>query len=177
MSDALTLARPYARAAFELARADNGLAGWAGKLAFAAQVAGDPRVAALFGDPRVAQADLAALVTPEGEPADSAFSRFAGMLAENHRLPVLPEIGALFEGYKQDAERVLKVNVRSASPIDAAETAKLKDALKRRFGRDIEIEQSIDASVLGGAVIDAGDVVIDGSVRGRLARLEQALAQ
>ena len=70
MSDALTLARPYARAAFELARADNGLAGWAGKLAFAAQVAGDPRVAALFGDPRVAQADLAALVTPEGEPAD-----------------------------------------------------------------------------------------------------------
>ena len=99
------------------------------------------------------------------------------MLAENHRLPVLPEIGALFEGYKQDAERVLKVNVRSATPIDAAETAKLKDALKRRFGRDIEIEQSIDAGVLGGAVIDAGDVVIDGSVRGRLARLEQALAQ
>lgn len=176
MSDALTLARPYARAAFELARADAGLAAWAGKLAFAAQVASDPRVAALFGDPRVAQADLAAVVSPEGEPADSAFARFIGLLAENHRLPVLPEIGALYEGYKQEAERVLKVNVRSASPIGADEAAKLKDALRRRFGRDIEIEQSIDASVLGGAVIDAGDVVIDGSVRGRLARLEQALA-
>jgi len=176
MSNALTLARPYARAAFELARSNNALGDWAGKLAFAAQVAADPRVTALFGDPRVAQADLAALVTPEREAADSPFAGFVRVLAENGRLPVLPEIGALFEELKNEAERVLKVNVRSATPIDAGETAKLKDALKRRFGRDIEIEQSIDAGMLGGAVIDAGDIVIDGSVRGRLARLEQALA-
>jgi len=175
MSNALTLARPYARAAFELARPNNALGDWAGKLAFAAQIAADPRVTALYGDPRVAQADLAALVTPEGEPAGSPFASFVQLLAENHRLQVLPEIGALFEELKNDAERVLKVNVRSATPIDAAETARLKDALKRRFGRDIEIEQSIDAGMLGGAVIDAGEVVIDGSVRGRLARLEQAL--
>jgi F-type H+-transporting ATPase subunit delta len=175
MSSALTLARPYARAAFEMARSNNALGDWAGKLAFAAQVAADPRVTALFGDPRVAQADLAALVTPEGEAADSPFAGLVRVLAENGRLPVLPEIGALFEQLKNEAERVLKVNVRSATAIDAGDTAKLKDALKRRFGRDIEIEQSIDASMLGGAVIDAGDVVIDGSVRGRLARLEQAL--
>jgi len=175
MSNALTLARPYARAAFELARSNNALGDWAGKLAFAAQVAADPRVTALFGDPRVASADLAALVTPEGEATDSAFAGFVRVLSENGRLPVLPEIGALFEELKHEAERVLKVNVRSATAIDASETAKLKDALKRRFGRDIEIEQSVDASMLGGAIIDAGDVVIDGSVRGRLARLEQAL--
>jgi len=175
MSNALTFARPYARAAFELARAQNALGEWAGKLAVAAQVAADPRVTALFGDPRVSQAELAALVLPEGENADSAFSTFVRVLAENGRLPVLPEIGALFEELKHEAERVLKVNVRSATPIDAAEAAKLKDALKRRFGRDIEIEQSIDANVLGGAVIDAGETVIDGSVRGRLARLESAL--
>jgi F-type H+-transporting ATPase subunit delta len=175
MSNALTFARPYARAAFELARAQNALGEWAGKLAIAAQVAADPRVTALFGDPRVSQAELAALVLPEGENADSAFGTFVRVLAENGRLPVLPEIGALFEELKHEAERVLKVNVRSATPIDAAETAKLKDALKRRFGRDIEIEQSIDANVLGGAVIDAGETVIDGSVRGRLARLESAL--
>jgi F-type H+-transporting ATPase subunit delta len=176
MSNALSFARPYARAAFELARSNNALGDWAGKLAFAAQVAADPRVAALFGDPRVAQNDLAALVTPEGENPDSPFANFVRVLAENGRLPVLPEIGALFEDLKHEAERVLKVNVRSATVMDSAETDKLKDALKRRFGRDIEIEQSIDASVLGGAVIDAGDVVIDGSVRGRLARLEQALS-
>jgi F-type H+-transporting ATPase subunit delta len=176
MSNALTLARPYARAAFELARSNGALGEGAGKLAFAAQVAVDPRVTALFGDPRVAQADLAALVMPKGEAADSTFARFVQLLAGNHRLPVLPEIGALFEAFKNEAERVLKVNVRSAAPIDATETAKLKEALKRRFGRDIEIESSIDAGMLGGAVIDAGDIVIDGSVRGRLARLEQALS-
>lgn len=176
MSSALTLARPYARAAFELARSGNALGEWAGKLAFAAQVAADPRVAALFGDPRVAQKDLAALVMPEGEAADSPFAGFVHVLSENRRLPVLPEIGALFEELKHEAERVLKVNLRSAAPIDATETAKLKDALKRRFGRDIEIEQSVDEDVLGGVVIDAGEVVIDGSVRGRLAQLEQALS-
>jgi F-type H+-transporting ATPase subunit delta len=175
MSNALTLARPYARAAFELARENKALGDWAGKLAFAAQVAADPRVAALFGDPRVAESDLAALVLPDGETDDSPFAGFVHVLAANARLPVLPEIGALFEELKHEAERVLKVNVRSATPIDAAETGKLKDALKRRFGRDIEIEQSIDAGMLGGAIIDAGEVVIDGSVRGRLARLEQAL--
>ncbi len=177
MSNALSFARPYARAAFELARSGNALGDWARKLAFAAQVAADMRVTALFADPRVAQSDLAALVTPEGENADSSFTGFVRVLAENGRLPVLPEIGALFEELKHEAERVLKVNVRSATAMDSVETDKLKAALKRRFGRDIEIEQSVDASVLGGAIIDAGDVVIDGSVRGRLARLEQALTQ
>lgn len=175
MSNALTYARPYARAAFELAREQGALGEWAGRLAFAAQVAADPRVTALFGDPRVAQADLAALVMPEGEPAGSPFATFVRLLAENRRLPVLPEIGALFEELKNEAERVLKVSVRSAAPIGSDETARLKDALKRRFGRDIEIEQSVDPDILGGAIVDAGDVVIDGSVRGRLARLGQAL--
>lgn len=176
MSNAISLARPYARAAFEMARDNNALAEWAGKLGFAAEVAADPRVAALFGDPRMKQADLAALVTPEGEALDTPFAVFVGVLADNGRLPVLPEIGALFQVLKHEAEKVLQVSVRSAVAMDAAETSKLKDALKRRFGRDIELAQSVDPGVLGGAIIDAGDVVIDGSVRGRLARLEQALA-
>lgn len=176
MSSALTLARPYARAAFELARSRNALADWAGKLGFAAQVAADPRVTALFGDPRAAQADLVALVTPQGEAADSPFAIFVGLLADNRRLPVLPEVAALFEQLKSEAERTLKVNVRAAAPLGNEETAQLKEALKRRFGREIQIEQSVDPDMLGGAIIDAGDVVIDGSVRGRLARLGQALA-
>lgn len=177
MSSALTLARPYARAAFELARSHGALGAWADRLAFAAQVAADPRVTALFGDPRLGAGEFASLFVPEGEAADSPFSHFVQLLAENGRLPVLPEIGALFTELKQDAERVLSVHVRAAEPIAEAEVAKLKEALKRRFGRDIEFHQSVDPSVIGGAVIDAGDVVIDGSVRGRLARLEQALAQ
>ena len=172
----LTLARPYARAAFELAQEQRGLSDWAQKLAFAAQVAADPRVSSLIGDPRVGSPALASLFMPEGELVDSSFSTFVRLLAENHRLHVLPEIAALFEQLKLEAERVLKVRVRSAAPIDANEVARLREALKRRFNREVELEQSLDPSVLGGAVIDAGEMVIDGSVRGRLARLETALA-
>ena len=175
MIQPITLARPYARAAFEMAPAHGGRREWADKLAFAAAVAADPRVASLFGDPRAAENDLAELVLPQGEPADSVFGRFVRLLAENHRLPVLAEIHALFEQLKDEAERVLRINIRSSTPISPAESMRLRNALKRRFDRDIEIEHSIDPSLLGGAIIDAGDVVIDGSVRGRLARLEQAL--
>lgn len=176
MSSALTLARPYARAAFEIAREHGTLGEWAGKLAFAAQVAADPGVGALLGNPRVSVAQLGSLFLEDGEAAESDFSAFVQMLAGNGRVAVLPEIGALFEELKLEAERTLKVSVRAASPIDDVELAKLKEALKRRFGRDIEIAQSVDTDLIGGAIIDAGDVVIDGSVRGRLAALENALA-
>jgi F-type H+-transporting ATPase subunit delta len=173
----LTLARPYARAAFELASERRALAEWATKLAFAAEVADDAQTAPLFGDPRIAPAQLASLFLPEGESADSPFARFVGTLAENQRLRALPEIAALFEQLKREAEHVLKVRVRSAAPIGADDAARLREALKRRFNRDIELEQALDPTVMGGAVIDAGEMVIDGSVRGRLARLESALAQ
>ena len=175
MSQPLTLARPYARAAFELASQASSLGDWSRKLAFAAQAAADPQVRSLFGNPRVTPSELASLFLKDGEPADSPFAGFLKVLADNQRLEALPEIAALFEQQKREAEKVLQVRVRTAAPIDAGETAKLKDALKRRFGRDIELEQTIDPAVLGGAVIDAGEVVIDGSVRGRLHQLEAAL--
>jgi F-type H+-transporting ATPase subunit delta len=175
MSQPLTLARPYARAAFELASSSKSLGEWAGKLAFAAQAAADPQVRSLFGNPRVTPSELASLFLPDGEAADSPFAGFMKVLADNQRLEALPEIAALFEQQKREAEKVLQVRVRTAAPIDASETAKLKDALKRRFGRDIELEQTVDPAVLGGAIVDAGEVVIDGSVRGRLHQLEAAL--
>lgn len=175
MTQPLTIARPYARAAFEIASADGTQNAWAEKLAFAAEVAAEPRVIALFGDPRVGVRTLASLFVRQGEPADSAFARFLGVLADNRRLRELPEIAALFEQMKREAEHVLKVHVRSAVPLDDGEAARLVEALKRRFNSDIQLERSIDPSVLGGAVIDAGETVIDGSLKTRLAKLETAL--
>jgi F-type H+-transporting ATPase subunit delta len=175
MSSALTLARPYARAAFEYAHAHKELPLWAERLAFAAQVAGNPGVAALFGNPRISRSELASLFLPQGTGMDSEFGRFIGLLAENGRLPVLAEVSALFEQLKLDSERLLMVRLRTAVRVEPGELEKLGAALKRRFQRDVEISQSIDPKMIGGAIIDAGDVVIDGSVRGRLARLEQAL--
>lgn len=175
MTQPLTIARPYARAAFEIAAADGTQNEWAEKLAFAAEVAAEPEVIALFGDPRVALQTLASLFMRAGEAADSTFARFLGVLADNRRLRELPEIAALFEQMKRDAEHVLRVRVRSAVPMDDAEAARLVEALKRRFHSDIQLERSVDPSVLGGAVIDAGETVIDGSLKSRLAKLETAL--
>jgi len=118
MSSALTLARPYARAAFETALARSALAGWAEKLAFAAEVAADPRVVALFGNPRLGGSQLASLFLPQGEKTDGDFGHFISLLAENGRLPVLPEIGALFEQLKLESERTLKVRLRTAVRVD-----------------------------------------------------------
>ena len=175
MSQALTLARPYARAAFSMAQDENALARWSDLLGFAAQVAADPRAASLLLNPQLTHAEAVSLLSADG--AGESFSRFLALLAENRRLAQLPEIAGLFEELKAQAERVVKATVTSAETLPAAELDVLKAALKKRFGREVELSTAIDASLIGGAVIAAGDVVIDGSLKGKLARLQAALAQ
>ncbi|MGH8055579.1 MAG: F0F1 ATP synthase subunit delta [Stenotrophomonas sp.] len=174
MSQALTLARPYARAAFAIAREDGKFAPWSDALAFSARVAADPRVSALLSNPQLGRGDAVALLTPEA--AGETYSRFLGLLAESHRLQQLPEISGLFDQLRADAENVLKATVTSAAELSADELEKIKAALRKRFGRDVEVSTAVDASLIGGAVIDAGDVVIDGSLKGKLSRLQTALA-
>ncbi len=175
MSQAITLARPYARAAFEVARAAGDTGAWSHALALAAMVANDARVSDLAGDPRVQVAQLVALHLPRDMAADAPFGRFLAELAEHRRLALLPEIAALYETYKREAESQLLVKVTSAMALDAAQTEQLKASLKRRFKREIELETQVDASLLAGVVIDTGSEVIDGSARGRLDRLATAL--
>ena len=177
MTQPLTIARPYARAAFEFAKAHAAQAEWAGKLAYAAEASADPRVRALFGDPRVEPRALVSLFQREGNTDDTSFGHFLEILADNHRLRELPEIAALFEQMKREAEHVLKVRVRSAVPLDDAQAGRLVEALKRRYQSDIELERTVDPAVLGGAMIDVGETVIDGSLKSRLAKLETALTQ
>jgi F-type H+-transporting ATPase subunit delta len=174
MSQALTLARPYARAAFALSRESGRSAVWSQALAFAAQVAADSRVHALLGHPQLASTDAVGLLAVDG--ADETFTRFLALLADNRRLPLLPEIAGLFEQQRAEADRVVKAKVTAASEPTSAELETIKAALKKRFGQDVEIETAVDASLIGGAVIDAGDVVIDGSLKGKLSRLQAALA-
>ncbi|GAB3380548.1 F0F1 ATP synthase subunit delta [Lysobacter fragariae] len=178
MSQALTLARPYARAAFGLARdagaANGGYAPWSNALAFAARVAADPQVAAVLGSPKLTNADAVSLLAIDG--AGDNVRNFLALLADNRRLALLPEIAGLFEELRAEAERVVKARITSASALGGAELDNIKVALKKRFGRDVELETAIDESLIGGAVIDTGDVVIDGSLKGKLGRLQAALA-
>jgi F-type H+-transporting ATPase subunit delta len=176
MAQAITLARPYARAAFEAAHDSASLASWSQALVFAAAVAGDSRVAGLCTDPRVQPSQLVALHLPEGQAADGAFACFLGELAEHRRMALLPEVATLFEQYKRESESQLLVKVTSAMALDAAQAEQLKASLKRRFKREVELQATVDPALLGGVVIDTGDEVIDGSARGRLQRLAHALA-
>lgn len=176
MSSALTLARPYARAAFELARANKTLPDWSSKLQFAAHVANDERVIDVAGNPRVAPEDLTGLFLLQGESGDSAFGNFIRVLAENRRLRLLPEIAMLFEELKREAERVFEVRVRTATRLGDSQIVALRAALQKRFDREIDLKQALDPDIVGGAIIDAGGIVIDGSVSGRLKRLQSSLA-
>ncbi|WP_140727224.1 F0F1 ATP synthase subunit delta [Pseudomonas sp. Hp2] len=174
MSQALTLARPYARAAFAVARDEGGLAAWSQALRFSAQVAADPRVAGLLANPELDRSQAIALLAPEA--AGESFVRFLGVLAQAGRLALLPEVAGLYDQLRAEAERVVKATVTSAGELSQAELDKIVAALKKRFGREVEVTTAVDASLIGGAVIDVGDVVIDGSLKGKLARLQNSLA-
>ena len=174
MSQALTVARPYARAAFAVARDAVALPAWSDALGFAARVAAEPQVAVLLDNPRLTRADVVTLLSPDG--AQGAFHNLLGLLFDNRRLSLLAEIAGLFDELRFEAERVVRAKVTSAAALAEAELATIKAALAKRFGREVEIETVIDESLIGGALIDAGDIVIDGSIKGKLTRLHSALS-
>ena len=174
MSQALTLARPYARAAFLMAREAGALAPWSQALAFSARIAADPQAAGVLGHPSLTRDQAVALLSPQAELA--GFGDYLSLLADNRRLVLLPEIAGLFEELRAEAERVVRAKVTSAMALPDNELEGIRAALRKRFGREVELETAIDEALIGGAVIDAGDVVIDGSLRGKLARLQGALA-
>lgn len=174
MSEALTLARPYARAAFSIAREQGRLAPWSQALGFTAIASELPAVKSALSDPRVGVAVIIELLSPP-DASDASYQQFLSVLSDNRRLALLPEIAALFDELKADAERVVKASVTSAKALDAAELSQLRDALKKRFDREVEITASVDESLIGGVVINTGDVVIDGSIKTKLARLHASL--
>ncbi len=176
MADNITLARPYARAVFELAREGNSMAAWSDVLALAAAGVGNTHLRALLDDPTRTpeeQAELIARLYTDGfgEPQRN----FVRLLATNDRLGVLPEILERYEALRAEAENTLEVELRSVQPIGEAELAKIVSALKARLGREINVETVIDESLIGGVVIKADDLVIDGSVRARLDALATSL--
>jgi F-type H+-transporting ATPase subunit delta len=176
MADKLTIARPYARAAFEEARANGGLAPWSQALQTAAEVVSDPRVEALLGNPHVTPQELAQLVSGiAGAKLGEEGANFVRTLADNRRLAYLPEISALFDTLKDEAEGVADVTVTSAAALDEAQRQKLTAALERRLKRKVRLHCELDPELIGGAVLRSGDLVIDGSLRTRLDRIAYQL--
>jgi F-type H+-transporting ATPase subunit delta len=172
MAEKTTVARPYAKAAFQEAKGDKRLGAWSETLRAAATAVRDPRVHELLGNPGVNGEDLAQFVMGVTGPAlDEHGQNFFRTLAENHRLGFLPEISALFDEYKDEEESVVDVTVTSAAPIDAAQQQALSKALERKLKRAVRLHCGTDPTLIGGAVLRAGDTVIDGSLLSRLKRI------
>ena len=176
MSSLTTLARPYAKAAFELAMADSNLAGWGDMLIAAAGVTADEGMAGWLQSPHsTASKAVDIIVETMGGDVDPRFQGYLAVLADNDRLSLCAEISHLFKQLRQEAEKRLEVRVVSATPLQESQAERMRSALAKRFDRDITISNEVDPEVLGGAIIYAGDQVIDGSLVGRLKRLENSL--
>lgn len=174
-ANAQTLARPYARAAFELAQAGGQLPDWSRLLAFSGQLVLAPAIGQALTGPGLRPAEQVELLQPPGTGSDDAFVHFLAVLAGNKRLALLPAIAAQYEHLRAQAERRVHARVRTAVALDGDQLDGLKAALARRFQREVQISNEVDPALLGGAVIDTGDIVIDGSVRGRLDTLHRRL--
>ena len=186
MADVATTSRPYARAAFlaaqEAARTGGSLAQWDEFLSLAAAVVGDARVTPLIGNPRVSAGELVKFILEitgrqaGDNQAGGKEENFLALLAENRRLPLLPEIAAQFTVLRAEAEHQADVEVRTALALTPEQLAKLTAVLTQRLQRTVRIQQVLDPSLIGGAIVRHGDLVFDGSLRGRVERLGAALA-
>ena len=174
MPDKSTIARPYAKAAFEAAT--GRLGEWAEGLQRSAAAVQDPRVAALLDNPHVSAEQLADLISSIAEPhLDETGRNFIRALAENRRLDCLPEVAARFEELKAAAEGTVEVEITSAAPLSEAQQHSLASALERRLQRRVRLHCELDPALIGGATVRAGDLVIDGSLRSRLERIAHQL--
>ena len=185
MSDNNTVARPYAQAAFELARESGELEGWSLSLAAAKEVMSDGAVAKFLSSPALGDEQRLAFLTgllPEPVGERSVFSgshergsNFLKLLLQYGRVSALPEISEHFETLKANVENAVDVTIVSAAPLSEARQSEMVAALKARFGREVNLATEVDENLIGGAVIRVGDVVIDGSLRSRLEGLANAL--
>jgi F-type H+-transporting ATPase subunit delta len=176
MAELSTLARPYARAAFEYAHERGSLDTWSRALATAAAVSRDDRVASLLSSPAQTAEQLASrLIELCGDDLSDEHGNFLRVLAANKRLPLLVEIREIFEKLKADQERSVDVTVVSAYALENEAEQSLTRVLSKKLERDVKVETEVDESLLGGVLIRAGDLVIDGSVRGRLNKLSEAM--
>lgn len=181
MADNIAIARPYAQAAFETANEAGQLDAWSDAIAAAAAVVTDEQVAGLINAPGTDAAQLVDLIAgiaaqaAAGAPADK-LANLVKLLAENRRLAALPEISSAFDALKAETENRVEVTLTAASPVGEDTQARIIESLKQRFGRDVSLTFELDETLIGGARLQADDLVIDGSVRAGLDKLATTLA-
>ena len=176
MAELNTVARPYTKAAFEYALDKGTLDQWSDMLTTASAVAQDELMVRVLGNPALTSEQKAeALMSVCEEQFDDAGKNYVSLLAENQRLPLLPEISAQFEQLKANQQQSVEIDVTTAFDLDEQQQQKLAQALGTKLGREVNLTSKVDKSILGGVVVRTDDLVIDGSVRARLAKLAEAM--
>ncbi|MEM7082804.1 MAG: F0F1 ATP synthase subunit delta [Pseudomonadota bacterium] len=177
MADLSTIARPYAKAVFELALNGGKLDRWSEMLNTLATIAADADMTSFIANPKATARQVADTVADvAGGGLDEAGINLIKLLAENGRVSALPDIAAQFELLKIDAENSVDVEVTSVEPMSDDHKSRLGESLRRKLGRDVRMTFNTDPALLGGALIKAGDLIIDGTVRGRLDKMAGNLA-
>lgn len=176
MAELSTLARPYAKAAFNAALDSKQLEAWSAQLSTLAAISQDETVDRLIANPELSAADKArAFQQLAGEALNEGGSNLVSVLAENRRLALLAEISEQYEELKAAQEKTADVLVTSAFSLSDSQQKTLTDKLTAQLSREVKLTVEVDESLLGGVVIRSGDMVIDGSVRGKLAKLAEAM--
>ena len=176
MSELTTLARPYAKAAFEFALEKNNLSSWSDMLGFLSLVVNDPAMAKLLDSPTLTRDKAAeAVLSVTEDKLDENAINFVKLLASNGRLELLPEVLSLYENHKADYEKTVEVELQSAIELTDAQISDLNSTLETKLGRKVNINCHIDPTLMGGMIVRAGDLVIDASIRGKLNDLADSL--
>jgi len=176
MATESTTARPYARAIFELASERGGYDIWSNRLSFWSSVLQDEAFRTRLAEPGITPDSKADLVVKVSDGLDDDSRSFLSLLAENDRLTAIPDIHLQYEQLRREAEGEVEAHVLTAFELTDEQSQRIIDALGKRLSRKVKLTSEVDTDLIGGAIIRAGDLVIDGSIRGRLAGLEQSIA-
>lgn len=179
MPNTTTIARPYAKAIFEYARDTENLGHWSAILQVLAVAVSDEKAKQFISNPAVTNDQMRELlmsVVKCSAKEKEAVENFVSLLAQNKRLLILPDLKVLFDSLRAEQEKTLEVRVLSFAELSTAQQKQLISSLSKRVQREVTLSISIDKSLLGGAVIYADDLIIDGSVRGKLTKLRTDIA-
>ncbi|MEN9433074.1 MAG: hypothetical protein RLZZ422_663 [Pseudomonadota bacterium] len=178
MSELTTAARPYAKAVFEMAQETGNLSGWSGQLSALAQVISSEESAALLNNPRLSQDQKIQVLTEVlGSAANDDGKNLLRVLGENNRFVLVSEISRLYEELKAQAEGAIEAEVTAAMDLSADQQNAIAAALQKRLGREVKLVTKLDPSLMAGAIVRAGDLVIDGSIQSRLKEMKAALSR
>ncbi|WP_406665303.1 F0F1 ATP synthase subunit delta [Gallaecimonas sp. GXIMD1310] len=175
MSELTTVARPYAKAAFEFAVEKAAVDQWSAMLTFAGELAKHDRMQALFASTLAPAQQADAFIGICGEQLDANGQNLVKVMAENERLPALPAVAALFEALRLEHNQEVEADVSSATALSDAEQGKLAAALEKRLARKVKLNCSVDPALISGTLVKVGDLVIDSSVKGQLSRMNHTL--